>query len=75
MIKVTVRICGSEFYTFVKTPAEAYERVRSILNDKGDDSFEVLSNYMKKIIDLFSGRISEFEDDYMQVSEDMTLER
>lgn len=73
MIKVTVRICGSEFYTMVKTPAETYERVRSILNDKGSDNFEILSDYMQMIIDLYSGRILEFENDYMRL-EDMRSE-
>lgn len=73
MIKVTVRICGSEFYTMVKTPAETYERVRSILNDKGSDNFEILSDYMQMIIDLYSGRILKFENDYMRL-EDMRSE-
>lgn len=73
MIKVTAKICGSEFYTMVKTPAEAYERVRSILNDKGSDNFEILSDYMQTIIDLYSGRILEFENNYMRL-EDMRSE-
>lgn len=73
MIKVTAKICGSEFYTMVKTPAEAYERVKSILNDKGSDNFEILSDYMQAIIDLYSGRILEFENNYMRL-EDMRSE-
>ena len=73
MVKVTAKICGSEFYTMVKTPAEAYERVKSILNDKGSDNFEILSDYMQAIIDLYSGRILEFENNYMRL-EDMRSE-
>ena len=73
MVKVTAKICGSEFYTMVKTPAEAYERVKSILNDKGSDNFEILSDYMQTIIDLYSGKILKFENNYMRL-EDMRSE-
>lgn len=67
MFKITAKICGSEFSTEVETLAEAYERVKSILNNSGHYEFEMLSTYMAKLVDIMNGKSLKFETSYLRI--------
>lgn len=51
--KITAIICGSEFSTKAQTIAEAYERIMSILSNRGEDEFDKLSKYMMILVDMY----------------------
>ena len=51
--KITAIICGSEFSATAETVAESYERIRSILNNCGEDEFDKLSKYMMNLVDMY----------------------
>ena len=67
MFKITAKICGSEFSAEVETLAEAYERVRSILNNCGHDEFERLSTYMANLVDIMNDKLLNIENSYLRI--------
>ena len=67
MFKITAKICGSEFSAEAETLAEAYERVRSILNNCGHDEFERLSTYMANLVDIMNDKLLNIENSYLRI--------
>lgn len=65
--KITARICGSEFSTKAETVAEAYERVRSILNNRGDDDFNILSEYMFVLCNMSGDGPTSYEKSFLRI--------
>lgn len=74
MFKITAKICGSEFSAEVETLAEAYERVKSILNNCGHDEFERLSTYMANLVDIMNGKLLSIENSYLRVEKKVKQE-
>ena len=67
-IKVTAKICGSEFSTEVETISEAYELIKSILRNVGQDNSQRLSTSMTKLVEIVNSRTLTFENNLYRVS-------
>lgn len=67
-IKVTAKICGSEFSTEVETISEAYELIKSILRNVGQDNSQRLSTSMTKLVEIINSRALTFENNLYRVS-------
>lgn len=67
-IKVTAKICGSEFPTEVETISEAYELIKSILRNVGQDNSQRLSTSMTKLVEIVNSRTLTFENNLYRVS-------
>lgn len=65
--KITAIICGSEFSTTAETVAEAYERVRSILNNRGDDDLNILSEYMFVLCNMSGDGPTSYEKSFLRI--------
>lgn len=65
--KITAIICGSEFSTKTETVAAAYERVRSILNNLGDDDFNTLSEYMFVLCNMSGDGPTSYEKSFLRI--------
>lgn len=65
--KITAIICGSEFSAKAETIAEAYERVRSILNNRGDDDFNILSEYMSILCHMSGHELVSHENSFLRI--------
>lgn len=65
--KITAIICGSEFSVTAETVAEAYERVRSILNNRGDDDFNILSEYMFVLCNMSGDGPTSYEKSFLRI--------
>ena len=65
--KITAIICGSEFSAKAETIAEAYERVRSILNNRGDDDFNILSEYMCILCNMSGHELASHENSFLRI--------
>ena len=65
--KITAIICGSEFSAKAETIAEAYERVRSILNNCGDDDFNILSEYMCILCNMSGDGPMSYEKSFLRI--------
>ncbi len=63
--KITAIICGSEFSAKAETIAEAYERVRSILNNRGDDDFNILS--MCILCNMSGHELASHENSFLRI--------
>lgn len=66
--KITAIICGSEFSATAETIAEAYERVRSILNNRGDDDFNILSEYMCILCSMSGHELVSHENSFLRIA-------
>ena len=67
-IKVTAKICGSEFSTEVETISEAYELLKSILRNVGQDNSQRLSTCMKKLVEIVNSSTLTFENNLYRIS-------
>ena len=67
-IKVTAKICGSEFSAEVETISEAYELIKSILRNVGQDNSQRLSTSMAKLVEIVNSRTLTFENNLYRVS-------
>ena len=65
--KITAKFCGSEFSTEAETIAEAYERIRSILNNCGDDDFNILSEYMCILCNMSGHELASHENSFLRI--------
>lgn len=65
--KITAIICGSEFSTKAETIAESYERIRSILNNRGDDDFNILSEYMFVLCNMSGDGPTSYENSFLRI--------
>ena len=66
-IKVTVKICGSEFSTEAETISEAYELVKSILRNVGQDNPLRLSTCMEKLVEIVNSSTFAFENNLYRI--------
>lgn len=67
-IKVTAKICGSEFSAEVETISEAYELIKSILRNVGQDNSLRLSSCMKKLVEIANSSTFAFENNLYRIS-------
>ena len=67
-IKVTAKICGSEFSTEVETISEAYELIKSILRNVGQDNSQRLSASMTKLVEIVNSSALTFENNLYRIS-------
>lgn len=67
-IKVTAKICGSEFSTEVETISEAYELIKSILRNVGQDNSQRLSTSMTKLVEIVNSSALTFENNLYRIS-------
>lgn len=67
-IKVTAKICGSEFSTEVETISEAYELIKSILRNVGQDNSQRLSTSMTKLVEIVNSSNLAFENNLYRIS-------
>ena len=65
--KITAIICGSAFSAKAETRAEAYERIRSILNNCGDDDFNTLSEYMFILCNMSGDGPTSYENSFLRI--------
>ena len=65
--KVTAKICGSEFSTEVETISEAYELIKSILRNVGQDNSQRLSTSMTKLVEIVNSSALTFENNLYRI--------
>ena len=63
--RIVAKICGAGFFTRADTIAEAYERIRYILNNCGAYDFNKLSKYMFILCNMSGGGPLNYEDSYL----------